>query len=325
MAKRLLEQIQPKWHPDTQPPIDGLTHTVNRKQENITARKENKQVLFDPALTASDDLSHNFRIFTNTGSKCVDPAYRKHRPVDLPEEEINVYTSGTSLGNAADEDKSGSGIWYGPDNPENLSLRVPGENHSNQAAKLIAILQVLKKTAPFAPLHINLDSKYIIDGLTKNLPSWEQCGWIGIDNQELFRAVISHLHKRGAITTFRKSKEPGIKAAKDLAKMGMSKTSPDTLDLATNKNFDLTGAQLSYMSQALAYQGIREQDGPNYRLSTVINLDITRHAVENLSGKIPADADIWISIRNPDITRSIRVFLWKVLHKTQKCGSYWAL
>jgi hypothetical protein len=55
----------------------------------------------------------------------------------------------------------------------------------------------------------------------------------------------------------------------------------------------------------------------------VINLDITRHAVKRLTGHLPTDAAIWHSIRSKDITRMIQVFLWKVLHKTQKCGDYW--
>jgi hypothetical protein len=38
---------------------------------------------------------------------------------------------------------------------------------------------------------------------------------------------------------------------------------------------------------------------------------------------MPTDATIWHSIRNKDITRNICVFLWKILHKTQKCGDYW--
>jgi hypothetical protein len=52
-------------------------------------------------------------------------------------------------------------------------------------------------------------------------------------------------------------------------------------------------------------------------------MDITRHAVKTISGKTPTDATIWHSIRNKDISRNIRVFLWKTLHKTQKCGEYW--
>ena len=40
-------------------------------------------------------------------------------------------------------------------------------------------------------------------------------------------------------------------------------------------------------------------------------------------GHFPTDATIWCSIRNKDITRSIRVFLWKMLHNAHKCGNYW--
>lgn len=52
-------------------------------------------------------------------------------------------------------------------------------------------------------------------------------------------------------------------------------------------------------------------------------LDITRHAVHELTGKYPSDSQIWTSIRNRDLTRSIREFLWRCLHKSYKCGEYW--
>jgi hypothetical protein len=77
------------------------------------------------------------------------------------------------------------------------------------------------------------------------------------------------------------------------------------------------------MSQAIAYRGIQERAQPMPRLSTVINLDITRHAVKKITGHLPTDATIWLSIRNKDITRTIRVFLWKLLHNAHKCGDYW--
>jgi len=155
MAKRLLEQIQPKWHPDNRPRADGLTHTANRKQANITARRNNMQIQFNPALTSDDDLSHNFRIFTEVNSSCVDPAYRKHPLNNFLEDEITVYTDGSCLENGTDEAKVGSGMWHGPYHPNNMSLRIPGVLQSNQVAELVAILHVLQKTAPFAPLHID--------------------------------------------------------------------------------------------------------------------------------------------------------------------------
>jgi len=57
----------------------------------MIARRDNKEILFDPSLTSNDDLSHNFRIFTEKNTNCVDPAYRKQRPINLPKEKITVY------------------------------------------------------------------------------------------------------------------------------------------------------------------------------------------------------------------------------------------
>jgi len=59
--------------------------------------------------------------------------------------------------------------------------------------------------------------------------------------------------------------------------------------------------------------------------STVVNLDITWHAVKTISGKTPTDTTIWHSIHNKDIRRNICVCLWKTLPKTQKCGEYLVL
>jgi ribonuclease HI len=327
MAERLLEQIQPKWHPNNHPHADGLTHTTNRRQTNINARKENGEILFNPSLTSNDDLSHNFRIFTDINSSCADPAYRKHQAIDLPEEKVVVYTDGSCLENGTEEAQSGSGIWYGPDHPDNTSLRIPGTNQSNQVAELTAILYVAQKTAPFAPLLVKSDSKYAIDGITLNLQQWEEHGWIGVANKELFKAIVSHLRQRGATTHFQwvqgHDGEMGNEGADELAGNGALKTTFDVIDLSVNGKFNLTGAQLSCMSQALTYQGIQKLKEITPRNSTVINLDITRHAVKDLSNKLPSDATIWHSIRNKDITRTIRVFLWKMLHKTQKCGDYW--
>ncbi|KAJ7429747.1 hypothetical protein B0H11DRAFT_2211913 [Mycena galericulata] len=59
------------------------------------------------------------------------------------------------------------------------------------------------------------------------------------------------------------------------------------------------------------------------RVKTRIMLDITRYAVKEQSGKTPSDEEIWKSIRNKDITRTIRDFYWRCLHQSYKCGTYW--
>lgn len=131
MARAILQQIQPKWQPGGTPPMDNLTHTIQRKQANTKARKDNDHILFDPSITAEDDLSHNFRIFTDNNAKCCDPAYRKHS-INLPQEEITVYTDGSCLEGGTVTARAGAGIWFGPNDPRNASLRVPGAKQTNQ-------------------------------------------------------------------------------------------------------------------------------------------------------------------------------------------------
>ncbi|KIM72046.1 hypothetical protein PILCRDRAFT_82226 [Piloderma croceum F 1598] len=138
--------------------------------------------------------------------------------------------------------------------------------------------------------------------------------------------IVSHLRERGAITTFQCIKNHGPDhnraGAEHLATLSTEKQ-PDNLNLQPKKSFHLTGAQLSHVSQALVYKGICELSKAQQRLATTINLDITRHAVQSMTGSLSTDATIWHSIQNKDITRIVRVFLWKILHNTHKCGDYW--
>jgi len=130
-----------------------------------------------------------------------------------------------------------------------MSLRIPGVLQSNQVAELVAILHVSQKTAPFAPLHIISDSKYVINGLTKKLHTWEERGWIGIANKENFKATVSHLRQRGAVTSFQWVKghagDLENKEADGLVLEDALKPNCDYINFSVNKKFDLTGAQLS--------------------------------------------------------------------------------
>lgn len=46
-------------------------------------------------------------------------------------------------------------------------------------------------------------------------------------------------------------------------------------------------------------------------------------AVEDISGEIPTESKIWKSTKHKDVTRSIRYFLWMLLHDGYKVGRYW--
>ena len=102
----------------------------------------------------------------------------------------------------------------------------------------------------------------IIDAILKNVQKWEPEGFIGVANREIIQAIIASLRNRGGPTSLTQlandTLEIGYTTAKDLAKAGAEKELHDKPNLEINPNFNLCGAQLRNMTQALAYWGICE-------------------------------------------------------------------
>jgi ribonuclease HI len=113
-----------------------------------------------------------------------------------------VYTDGSCTNNGDEDAQAGSGIWYGEDNPHNIALRVPGTTQSNQTGELFAVLHSVKTAPMNTPLLIKSDSKYVIDGLTKHLTNWENRGWIGVSNKDLFKTIAAWVRNCTSTTTF---------------------------------------------------------------------------------------------------------------------------
>jgi ribonuclease HI len=153
---------------------------------------------------------------------------------------------GSCLNSGDIEARAGGGVWFGPNHPNNMALKIPGENQSSQIGALAAVFCAIQKTPPFSPLHFISNSKYVIKGLTAHLPKWEQSGWIGIANEEFFKPIVSLLKERGAISTLKWAKslniEAGIEAAISLAKSGAQKEDHNAINLSINTKFNLTGA-----------------------------------------------------------------------------------
>ncbi|RDB23311.1 Transposon TX1 uncharacterized protein [Hypsizygus marmoreus] len=322
-AKKLILRLSDKWRPDA-------TQRANRnRNENEDREDEGEKTLFNPDFKV-DSLREGFRVFTNPQKTSHTPAKRLELDNDdQAPDSLQVYTDGSCLKNGDEDARAGSGIWYGPDDGRNSAIRVPGEEQSNQTGEINAILQVAK-VSPMAPLHIISDSQYVIKGLTKYLPSWEDRGWIGIHNRKLLKSTVSHLRKRGNTTYFEwvkgHSDDPGNDGADALALEGALKPEEPMPDDDTPENFDLTGAKLAAVTQALLHEGIREIEAKKtpLRRQTEINLEMAKEAVKQLTGMTPTSARIWTSIRKKDFSRTTREFFWKCIHNVYKVGHYWA-
>ncbi|KAH7905233.1 ribonuclease H-like protein, partial [Hygrophoropsis aurantiaca] len=238
-----------------------------------------------------------------------------------------VWTDGSCLNNGQQNATCGSGIWYGADDRRNTEIRVPGLTQSNQAGELAAVIVAAQRSDPFTQLAIITDSRYVISGLTEHLQAWEDQGWIDIANRSLFEAAAYQLRKRAAPTTFcwvkGHSGDEGNDGADALASRGALKSIPDTIDLTVPEVFRPGGAKLSVMTQSLAYAGIRATKGVPQRRTTIINLDITRFAINEVTNTWESDSGIWRSCRNESLTQKTRQFLFKTIHGVFKLGDFW--
>ncbi|KAH7917436.1 ribonuclease H-like protein, partial [Leucogyrophana mollusca] len=163
-------------------------------------------ILFDPTLTTKSSLEDCFRIFVPNKNTQSQPAWRiqEHQRPNNDENDITqIYTDGSCTNNGKQNAKSGSGIWFGPNDPRNTHIRTPGPNQSNQAGEITAVIVAAQICDPLKQLQILTDSKYVISGLTEYLKTWEDQGWIGTKNQKLFEAAAYQLRRRAAPTTLK--------------------------------------------------------------------------------------------------------------------------
>ena len=131
------------------------------------------------------------------------------------------------------------------------------------------------------------------------------------------------MHGGDTNSQWAKGKEPGLVSALHNVEEGLRKPHAINLDLAIPVNFEVAGAKLNAMTQALLYQGILEREKGPQRRGTTICLDMMRHVVKDISRFLPSDSKIWYSLRNKDISRNICAFMWKCMHNALRCGAYW--
>ncbi|KAJ7033898.1 ribonuclease H-like protein [Mycena alexandri] len=216
-----------------------------------------------------------------------------------------------------------------------MAIRVPEElGPSNQVGELLAIKEAVEAVPTNAPLRIFSDSKYAIDGLTKNLHRWQDEGFHTVKNGKLFELTAAIIRTRKAPTTFTwvkgHSGVAGNEAADRLAAEGSRKPDNYNMNTEVSESVLLPGAKLQAMTQAKAYRIIRKikMEKPAYQIlmarrATTINLGNAREAATGADRITPEPRKIWMSTRHKDISRSIRFFLWMLIHDGYKVGAYW--
>jgi ribonuclease HI len=308
---------------------DHLSLTPTRNARKQTKEEHQDKILFDPEISCKTNLAECFRVFTDPNRISRTPARRQHIPgFNLPDQTITVYTDGACFNNGKENAYCGSRIWVSPNNELNKKIRVPGQTQSNQVGELAAVMKTATMIPASWPLIIMTDSKYVIQGLTKHLRDWENKGWIGIKNANLFKTAAYLLRRRTAPTLFKWVKghagDQGNEESDRLAKEGAEKTTQDDLPLEVPIEYDLQGAKLATMTQALAYKGIKARKTPTERPTTRRNLELIKLAIRDFALTQETTRAIWKGLRKKSIRARVQQFLYKTIHGTYKIGTFWS-
>jgi ribonuclease HI/exonuclease III len=330
-AKRILAKIPGKYAITPLPRNDGLTLTHRRLERNArNERRRTEEVTFDPTVTVKTSLSECFRTFVNKEQLCDEPAHRLLHPttgLDVAEEHVTVYTDGSCINNGRPDAKCGAGIWYGDGDERNQAVRVPGEEQSNQVGELAAVVVALQDIGTHAPITIVSDSKYVIDGFTKNLVKWENKGFTGVRNRCWFERGAYLLRRRSARTAFRwvkgHSNDPGNEGADALAKEGAGKDQMDEISLEVPRAFNVQGAKISELTQKTAYEAIRERTPAITRNRTNERIEEARAAVRNGPFTPITEGQLWSGMRAATLRKNVSQFMYKLVHDTYLLGNRW--
>ncbi|KAF9901018.1 hypothetical protein EC991_006608 [Linnemannia zychae] len=105
-----------------------------------------------------------------------------------------IYTDGSARGNGKVGSQAGLGVFFGVNDPRNLSERLQGEQ-TNQRAEIMAVYRALQVCgSDTVPVEIRSDSQYTINIVTQWGENWMRNNWRRSDGgQVLHRDIIEPL------------------------------------------------------------------------------------------------------------------------------------
>jgi ribonuclease HI len=148
-ARNILDQLKnTKWHPmNALPPEDGLLLMRHRKRINEIAHKSGEEIMVNPSLTKENKLTDGFQIFTSM--ERILTRVNRTNSFNIANESISVWTDGSCPNNGDQEALTGAGIYYGPNDTQNKSIRMPKEYNTNNTGELGAVLVALQDNLPY--------------------------------------------------------------------------------------------------------------------------------------------------------------------------------
>ncbi|KAF8912565.1 hypothetical protein CPB85DRAFT_1220060, partial [Mucidula mucida] len=195
--------------------------------------------------------------------------------------------------------------------------------------------KTLAETVPrHNPVRCVSDSRHVLDGLLGRFTKWEDEGYFLISNSLVTQTMIARFRERTAETHLEwvkgHSGDHGNDGADKLAGEASRRQEPDIVDLTIPPELKVRGAKLKALTQATAYKMIRKlkMQSDTYqekldRRGTAKNVTL---ALEAAAGRCDAEVSseqLWLSVRRKDFSRSVKYFLWMLIHDGYNVGRHW--
>ncbi|KAF4460692.1 RNase H domain [Fusarium albosuccineum] len=176
--------------------VDYIRQFGNR--EAIEALGEEGRLV--PEQVPEQEPEPEFEIEERPAKK-LKPAPKQEADLGPGEDVLKIYTDGSSLANGKAGARAGLGVYFGPNDPRNLSERLEGKLQTNQRAELMAMQRALEIAPLEQAVQIYSDSQYSIKCVTQWALSWETKQWktatgAEVKNQDIIRAVLAKMKER---------------------------------------------------------------------------------------------------------------------------------
>ena len=330
-AERILATVPPELDPyeGSDPPPYPLNDLLDNLKKHAVNDEERIKIFHHLPLPETN-LYQNMRIFSPPEQPTQDP------PPPLPSTpplDITIYTDGSCRNNGETDASAGFGLWYGPNNPKNIGLRVhPDAPQTNNIAEMPAIHHSTSSNPPNHRLHIKTDSNWCINTLCNDLQHLENTDYVYSPVGNIIRSTVSALRSRPHPTTFEWIKghngNVGNEGADSLAALGAAPHGNHTAPPSPSTPYCPKGAKLIALTQATALKLILHTNLPenaNAGRTSAENISQTQLTIKTLTGTSPTPARIWNTIlKNRSYAPpNIRSFVWKIAQNGLKIGSYW--
>ncbi|GIY05192.1 hypothetical protein CDAR_586291 [Caerostris darwini] len=160
-------------------------------------------------------------------------------PIPGPDKFVSVFINGVHSCSDQEQDEAGIGVYWGPGNNLNTSMRLSGKQ-TNDRAEIFAAVHALQqaKKHRIPRLRVYTNSKQVINGISSWIDKWKENNWAlasgkPVVNKEDYMALDSAQHGINVDWCYvEECNEPGNVEAHKLAVSGCKKEVPQTFIIA---------------------------------------------------------------------------------------------